>query len=67
MQLQFRAKCTLKETGTKEGEILCFEFNIGPLKIICIANMPREGETESIAYVKLELEAARTWEVRDAG
>jgi hypothetical protein len=63
MQLQFRAKCTVKDT-TAETEILVFEFNLGPIHVVCLANVPREGEKESIAYVKVDLDAGKNnWEV----
>jgi hypothetical protein len=67
MQLQFRAKCKLKETEATKTEIIVFDFNVGPLKFICIVNIPREGETESVAYVKMEFESMKSWEVRDGG
>ena len=64
MQLQFRAKCKIADTA-KETEILIFEFNLGPLHFVCLANVPREGEKESIAYIKIDLEPTRNnWEIK---
>ena len=55
MQLQFKAKCKVSETKA-DTEILVFEFNLGPIHFVCLANVPREGEKESVAYVKIDLE-----------
>ena len=63
MQLQFRAKCQVKDTNA-DTEILVFEFILGPIHIVCLANVPREGEKESIAYVKIDMEPSRNnWEI----
>lgn len=64
MQLQFRAKCEIKETGAGT-EMLVFSFTLGPLTISCLANIPREGETESVAYVIAELQPTQPiWDIR---
>jgi hypothetical protein len=39
---------------TKNTETLSFSFVLGPLKIVCIANIPEEGDTAPV-YVKLQL------------
>lgn len=36
-------------------ETLSFSFNLGPLKVVCIANIPAEGEESAPAYIKLQL------------
>ena len=52
--LQFKTRCRVKETST--GEILSFSFYLGPIKIVCIANIPAEGKDEAPVYVKVDLE-----------
>jgi hypothetical protein len=52
--VQLKTACQIKETSVNT-EILVFTFNLGPVKVICIANIPEEGKKEAIAYVKLEL------------
>jgi len=39
----------------RETETLSFSFNLGPLKIICVANIPEEGKTSAPTYIKLQL------------
>lgn len=66
MTLQFRATCRIKETQAN-SEMLIFEFNLGPIFITCLANVPREGEDTSVAFVKLELRHSRAeWEITEA-
>lgn len=40
-------------------ETLCFSFNLGPIKVICIANIPEEGKEESPVYVKFEFNTGK--------
>ena len=65
MSLQFKTKCRISETAQKT-EMLTFSFFLGPLKVVCLANIPREGEEEAVVYVKLELHASKLeWEIKD--
>lgn len=55
--IQFKTKCRLKENNV-DGEILSFAFSLGPIRVICIANIPMEGEREAVVYVKLDFESS---------
>lgn len=36
-------------------ETLSFFFMLGPLKVVCVANIPGDGEESAPAYIKLQL------------
>lgn len=45
----------LKENQTG-GEIISFCVYLGPLTLVCIVNIPEEGEREAPVYVKFKIE-----------
>jgi hypothetical protein len=56
---QLTLTATVKENNAG-GETLSFIVPMGPLQIICIANIPGEGEREAPAYVKFKLDTRAT-------
>jgi hypothetical protein len=52
--IQLRTVGRLKKT-TQESEIITVMFHLGPIRIICIVNIPPEGKDQAPAYVKIEL------------
>jgi hypothetical protein len=56
---QLTLTATVKENAAG-GETLSFIVPLGPLQIICIANIPGEGEREAPAYVKFKLDTRDT-------
>ena len=56
---QLTLTATVKENNAG-GETLSFIVPMGPLQIICIANIPGEGEKEVPAYVKFKLDTRDT-------
>jgi hypothetical protein len=66
MTLQLKTECRIKETGAN-SEMLVFEFQIGPLHIRCLANIPREGEQNALVYIHADIKVPRSldlWEPR---
>jgi len=59
---QLTLTATVKENSAG-GETLSFIVPMGPLQMICIANIPGEGEREAPAYVKFKLDTrdTQTW------
>lgn len=40
----------------REGnELLCFDVRLGPLTLVCIANIPDEGEDSAPVYIKFKV------------
>ena len=56
---QLTLTASVKENNAG-GETLAFIVPLGPLQIICIANIPGEGEREAPAYVKFKLDTRDT-------
>jgi len=56
---QLTLTATVKENAAG-GETLSFIIPMGPLQVICIANIPGEGEREAPAYVKFKLDTRDT-------
>lgn len=56
---QLTLTASVKENNAG-GETLSFIVPMGPLQIICIANIPGEGEKEAPAYVKFKLDTRDT-------
>jgi hypothetical protein len=46
---------TIKDNAAG-GETLSFTIPMGPLQIICIANVPGDGEREAPVYIKFKLD-----------
>jgi hypothetical protein len=46
------------------SEVLCFNIKLGPMTLVCIANIPDEDQDEAPVYVKFKVET-RTREERD--
>jgi len=41
---------------TRRGtETLSFSFNMGPIKVICVSNIPEEGADSAPTYIKFQL------------
>ena len=60
-QLQRRVKTELKDTQT--GKMLVLEFGLGPIRFVCLVNVPKDGETRSTSYVKVDLDFPEdSWE-----
>ncbi len=59
---QLTLTATIKENSAG-GETLSFIVPLGPLQVICIANIPGDGEREAPAYVKFKLDVrdTQTW------
>ena len=52
---QLTLSCKVKENAGG-GETLSFVVPLGPVSLICIANIPGEGETEAPVYVKFKVD-----------
>jgi hypothetical protein len=50
---QIKTRARLKETD--HGEILVFTIRLALFRLVCIVNIPPEGETEAPVYVKFRL------------
>ena len=46
---------TGKVKPTREGEMITFQFNLAWFQIVCLANIPGEGETCAPVYIKFKL------------
>lgn len=53
----------IKENG-QGSEILCFDIRLGPMTLVCIANIPDEGSDTAPVYVKFKMNT-RAREERD--
>ena len=53
----------IKENGAG-SEILCFDIRLGPVTLVCIANIPDEGQNTAPVYVKFKMNV-RAREERD--
>jgi len=51
---QFKVMAKLKPNKAG-GECLCFTINMGILDLICIANVPGEGDSQAPVYVKFHV------------
>lgn len=60
---QITVQSTLKET--REGEMLVFQFDLALFQIVCLANIPAEGETSAPVYIKFKTRWPRRREERD--
>ena len=55
VELQVRAKAVLRESRNTGGELLCFTLPIfGGLELVCIVNIPAEGDTTAPVYCKIK-------------
>ena len=64
VELQQRIRS--KVTPTAEGAALTFGFNLGPIAVFCIANLPEgDGENAStpLVYVKMTLTVGDGWDL----
>lgn len=61
---QLTLTASVKENNAG-GETLSFIVPLGPLQIICIANIPGEGEQEAPCYVKFKLDTRQTQDFID--
>jgi len=61
---QLTLTASVKENAAG-GETLSFIVPLGPLQIICIANIPGEGEREAPCYVKFKLDTRSTQDFID--
>jgi hypothetical protein len=52
---QLTLECSVKENAAG-GETLSFVVPLGPVSLICIANIPGEGETTAPVYVKFKVD-----------
>jgi len=52
---QLTLECSVKENAAG-GETLSFVVPLGPISLICIANIPGEGETTAPVYVKFKVD-----------
>lgn len=53
----------IKENGVG-NELLCFDIRLGPLTLVCIANIPDEDSDTAPVYVKFKMNV-RDREERD--
>jgi len=53
-QTQFIVTGRIKPTNVGT-EVISFSFRLGPVKVICIVNVPDENTDEAPTYVKFEL------------
>lgn len=40
---------------TREGEMIAFQFNLALFTIVCLVNIPGEGEQRAPVYIKFKL------------
>ena len=50
---QIKVTCRIKPNRVG-GEVLCFNIPLGPIEIVCVANIPCDEETEAPGYVKFK-------------
>lgn len=50
---QITVRSTVKETS--KGEMLVFQFDLGLFQIVCLANIPDDGEESAPVYVKFKV------------
>jgi len=43
----------------KGNELLCFDIRLGPLTLVCIANIPDEDKDTAPVYVKFKVNTRR--------
>ncbi len=64
---QFRVRSRV--TDTRGGKALTFGFNLGPIAIFIIANVPEDLNSSkssgALAYIKLNLRLENSWEEAD--
>jgi hypothetical protein len=63
--IQLKTTCRIKRTAVGT-ETVQFTFSLGPLMVLCIANIPEEGKEEATVYVKLDLVKGPVYPVRMA-
>lgn len=63
MDQQIKTRAKLKDSA--HGEILVFTIRLALFRLICIVNIPPEGETEAPVYVKFKLAEENEKEDRD--
>lgn len=64
IELQFRTRSRL--TTTDKGEALAIKFQLGPIAIFIIANLPEymgENGENPLAYVKVTLSPSEEWPI----
>lgn len=44
----------------RDGEAMVFELELGPFKIVAIANIPEEGKTTAPVYLKFKMNDGRS-------
>lgn len=60
LELQHIVKPRIKATA--RGESLMFGFNLGPLHVFVIVNIPNEKHPTALAFVKITLKEVGEWE-----
>ena len=65
LELQLRMRARMRKTA--EGKALLFGFQLGPMHIFCICNMPEPNNelnsTSPLVYVKATLKPTGEWEL----
>ena len=62
-QREFLPQLTLQghvKANAAGGETVSFSIPLGPLSLICIANIPQEGDTTAPVYVKFKTDTRKT-------
>lgn len=55
---QIRVQGTISQ-NSKGGELIVFSVPLGPMEIVCLANIPAEGDTKAPVYVKFKFVGER--------
>ncbi len=53
--IQHRTKCIIKENPKTDSEYVTYMYFLGPIKVVHIVNLPREGEDHATVYIKIEV------------
>jgi hypothetical protein len=65
LELQLRIRARVRRTA--EGKALLFGFQLGPMHIFCICNMPEPNNelnaTSPLVYIKATLTPTPEWEL----
>ncbi len=65
LEIQFRTRSRI--LPTKQGRALTFAFQLGPIQVFIIANMPERDALEEaegpLVYIKLNLKSNENWQV----
>lgn len=55
MTLQLKVPTRIKPNPQHESELIIFEFDFLCWHVGCLVNVPREGEEESLTFVKIDM------------